>query len=287
MHPFTSASLTIPVTLLPTAPRNTDLAITVRATGEQTCDRTGVAASFVEVTGIDEAAAVSTVDHVETVLTPWTLTGDGAASLWGRAAEADRNHLWFGVDAGFPSDTQLVSPALVASATEPFVVTLSHAFDLEGADGTFFDGGMIEASTDGGATWTDVSALGVDPGYTAPLFVGSDNPLAGRSAFSGTSPGFPARTPLVLDFGTRFAGQSVQIRFRIGTDAAAAASGWLIDDIQVSGITNTPFPAIVTETSTCTARKAGAEDSAVIAIHAAPATSLAPFDSVCVSYDAP
>jgi hypothetical protein len=91
----------------------------------------------------------------------------------------------------------------------------------------------------------------------------------------------------VLDFGPRFAGQSVQIRFRIGTDAAAAASGWLIDDIQVSGITNTPFPAIVAEPSTCTARKSGAEESAVIATTAAPATSLASFDSVCVSYDNP
>jgi len=287
LHPFTSASLTFPVTLLATAPRGTDLAITVRATGDQTCDRAGVATTLVEASGIDEVAAAATIDHVETQLTPWTLTGDGAASLWGRAAEANRNHLWFGVDAGFPSDTQLVSPALVASATERFVVTLSHAFSLEGGAGTFFDGGMIEASTDGGATWTDVSALGVDPGYTGPLFVGSDNPLAGRPAFSGTSPGFPARTPLVLDFGTRFAGQSVQIRFRIGTDAAAAASGWAIDDVQVTGITNTPFPAIVAEPSTCTARRTGAEDSGVIAIHAAPATSLASFDSVCVSYDNP
>jgi hypothetical protein len=74
------------------------------------------------------------------------------------------------------------------------------------------------------------------------------------------------------------------IRFRIGTDEAVAQTGWVIDNIDVSGITNTPFPALVPEPSTCTARKAVPDESSVLATHAAPSTSLAPFDNVCVTY---
>jgi len=165
---------------------------------------------------------------------------------------------------------------------EPFVVKILHAFDLENR----FDGGVIELSTNGGTTWTDASALGVNPGYTATLLTGS--PIGGRPAFTGTSPGFPARRLLTLDFGTRFAGQSVLLRFRLGSDSSVANRGWDIDDIDVSGITNTPFPTLVSEPSTCTARKGPVDDSSVLAVHEAPATSLGAFDSaVCVAPDAP
>jgi len=279
---FSSAEVVIPVTLLPTAPRDTDLAITVRVTAEEVCERAGVSRALTVRTGIDEVAGASRVDHVETAITPWTRTGD--AGLWSRAQDGSGNHVWFGADADVISDTQLVSPLLTASMTEPLVVTISHAYDLEASGGALFDGGVIELSFDRGVSWIDVARFGADPGYTGTIFVGAKNPLAGRPAFSGTSPGFPALRPLVLNFGTLFGGKSVQLRFRIGTDEAVAQTGWIIDDIAVSGIVNTPFPAVVTEPSTCTARRA--EDvagSAVVATHTAPATSLDAFDAVCVS----
>jgi large repetitive protein len=286
VQPFTSVDLTIPVSLALTAPRNTALTITLHLAGDETCDKNGVSVGVTQMIGVDEVLASSKTDHVETVQTPWTLTGDSAATLWGRATEANLNHTWFGKDAGFPSDTQLVSPVLSASATEPFVVTFSHAFDLEGAGATLFDGGVIEVSTDGGLTFTDVEDLGVDPGYTGTLVAGGDNPINGRRAFSGTSPGFPARSVLSLDFGTQFAGQSVQIRFRLGADANTAFTGWIIDDIAVSGITNTPFPALISEPDTCAAHKTQSAESGVFATHGAPATSLGAFDNaVCVLGD--
>jgi hypothetical protein len=175
----------------------------------------------------------------------------------------------------------------VVTTTAPFVVSFKHAYAFEGAPGQLFDGGMIELSTDGGANWQDVTAFGVNPGYTGALFVGSDNPLGGRQAFSGTSPGFPARSLLTLNFGMQFAGQTVQLRFRIGSDAAVAVSGWDIDDIEVDGITNTPFPTLISEVSTCTA-KAPVNESSVVTTHAAPATSLYAFDAaVCIANDTP
>jgi hypothetical protein len=181
-----------------------------------------------------------------------------------------------------------VSPVLQVSATEPFVVKFAHTYALEGDSSALFDGGVVELSSDGGASWADASTFGVDPGYDGPLFIGSDNPLGGRNAYSGFSAKFPDRSQVVLNFGTQLAGRAVQVRFRLGTDAAVAFAGWDIDDIDVSGITNTPFPSSIAEPSTCTARKFSNEDIVVVAAHPAPATSLDSFDSaVCIAADSP
>jgi large repetitive protein len=285
--PFHSVDLQIPVTLSATAPRNATLTITLRITGEDTCDRAGVSVIVQETIGVDEVLASAKIDRVETLQTPWVRSGDAAATLWGRAIDPDRNHTWLGKNAGFPSDTRLVSPVLAASTTQPFVVTLQHAYSLEAAGTVLFDGGVIEASTDGGTTWADVSTFGVNPGYTGALVSTGANPLAGRRAFSGVSPGYPARRPLVLDFGTQFAGQSVQLRFRLGADLNAAQVGWFLDDIDVSGITNTPFPSLISEPSTCTGRTTH-DDSSVLAAFAAPSRSLRGQDSAtCILGDSP
>jgi hypothetical protein len=131
-----------------------------------------------------------------------------------------------------------------------------------------------------------VTAFGVDPGYNATIFNGPGRPLGGQRAFGGMSPGFPALQPLVLDFGHQLAGRSFQIRFRMGTDFALGIVGWILDDITVRGLVNTPFPTLVAEPSICTARQAPVDDSAVIATTGSPSVSLAAFDGgVCIRAD--
>ncbi|HET7502610.1 MAG TPA: M36 family metallopeptidase [Kofleriaceae bacterium] len=283
MQPFTSSGLSIPVTVLQTAPRNVLVTINLHVTGTNTCDKNGVDASLTIRTGADDVPTSSATDRASTRLLVWGRTGDGATDLWGRTTDTSGNQSFLGKDAGFPSDTQFVSPPVQVSPTQPLVVNLVHAYSLEGDPTAFFDGGVIEISTDGGTSWQDVTAFGVNPGYNATLFVGSGNPIGGRKAFSGVSDGFPALRPLQLDFGTQFAGQTVQLRFRIGTDVTASFAGWIIDDITFHGILNTPFPILVAETATCTARKAPLGDSAVATTQGAPAVSLAALDrAVCI-----
>jgi hypothetical protein len=282
--PHSSLDITIPVTLLPTAPRNTPVTITVRVAGQNTCEPQGISLAITVPTGLDDVPNVATVDHVETAVTPWTKTGTGGQAIWSVATDATGNKSWFGKSLTTTSDTQLVSPALQVSPTDPFIVKISHAFDLENK----FDGGVIEISTNNGGTWSDVSSLGTTPGYTAALSNGFGNPLGARQVFTGTSPRFPALMLTTLDFGMRFAGQSVVLRFRLGNDNSVANQGWIIDDIDLAGITNTPFPARVVEPSTCTARKDDLEDSQVVATHQAPAESLDAFDSAtCIAIDTP
>jgi hypothetical protein len=278
LGPFSGADLAIPVTVLATAARNTLVTINIRVTGEQTCDKMGINVPLTLRIGADDMPSASTVDHADTLISPWTATGATAATLWGRTLDTTGNSMFFGKDSPSTSDTQFASPPLQVSTTQPLVVTLKQAYNFEAQGTTLFDGGVIEVSLNGGTTWSDVTAFGVNPGYTGPLAGG---PLAARQAFGGMSPGYPALNALTLNFGTVFAGLPVMLRFRISTDAVGAAVGWNVDDVAVSGITNTPFPQLVVEPSTCTARRV-ADDGGVVAAFGAPATSLGAFDAACV-----
>jgi uncharacterized repeat protein (TIGR01451 family) len=111
-----------------------------------------------------------------------------------------------------------------------------HRFSLE--DG--YDGGVIEISADGGDTWEDVGAENfIENGYTGML-EDSDNPLSGRPAFTNTLDQYFRS---IVDL-SAYAGETVLIRFRLGTDTGGGArEGWYLDDITIYGnlrtITNT------------------------------------------------
>jgi hypothetical protein len=288
LQPFTSSSLSIPVTVLPTAARNTPVTISLHVAGDSTCDKAGVNLALTIRTGVDDVPSASTIDTAETRISAWTPTGALASSLWGRAVDVTGNQSFLGSDAGSSTDTQFVSPPLLVGNTDNFVLKFKHAYSFEFQGATLFDGGVVEISLDSGTTWSDVTAFGVNPGYTGALAAGGGNPITGRQAYAATSPGYPALNQVSLDFGKVFAGMSVLVRFRIGTDVSAGAPGWNVDDIEVNGITNTPFPVLFPEPSTCTARFGEAAESAVLATVGARARSMSATDhAVCVLNDAP
>jgi MYXO-CTERM domain-containing protein len=198
---------------------------------------------------IDVAAEASATDALDAVPSVWTPAGDDGAMLWTPSLQDGLDRIWKGADAGTNTDTSLVSPALVAGDGN-VVVTFDHKFDFEFSQDTYFDGCLIEVTTDDGATWQDV-AMYTSPGYNGTIGAGNGNPLEGAMVYGATNPSFPGTDRVTLDFGAALADQTFKLRFRIVTDAGVGAPGWEIDDIAVTGISNTPFPTQTAEDGSC------------------------------------
>jgi hypothetical protein len=102
-----------------------------------------------------------------------------------------------------------------------------------------FDGGVLEVSSPNIAegAFTDITdaAVGgsfVNGGYTDTISTAFASPIAGRMAWSGNSGGY---INTVVNLGPNLNGHTIKLRFRLGTDQAAAGAGWRIDTISIVG----------------------------------------------------
>ena len=138
-------------------------------------------------------------------------------------------------------DAGLVSPAV--EITPQSTLHFSHWIQSE-LSGTYpdsaYDGGIIEISVNGGA-FVQVTPTSGYP-KTFRRTSGGGNP------YTGPMPGLPcyagtvAWTPQVVDLAA-YTGQSIQARFRFGSDASAQMEGWYVDDIEIRGeAPNPPSP---------------------------------------------
>jgi hypothetical protein len=117
--------------------------------------------------------------------------------------------------------------------------TLRLSFDHWFATEAGFDGGNVKVSVNGGA-WQLVSAANfVYNPYNTTLYtaaLGSDNPMAGQAAFSGSDPGKVGGTwgrSIVNLAPYAKPGQTVRIRFELGNDCGGGSLGWYLDDFSV------------------------------------------------------
>jgi hypothetical protein len=100
----------------------------------------------------------------------------------------------------------------------------------------FWDGYVLEVSINGGpfndVTDPGVGGVFVSGPYTGEIDGTANNPLAGRMAWSGDSGGY---INTVINLGAGLNGQTIRLRFRMGTDQAVAAPGVRIDTISIVG----------------------------------------------------
>jgi hypothetical protein len=157
----------------------------------------------------------------------WTHSGSGDSWALSGARVHSGAAAFHANDPETTSDQRLVSPA-VALPAEGAGLTLQfwnwQQMESLGSD-ECWDGGIVEISTNGGTTWTYLPT---------PLMLTDpyDGPVSGLGSLDGWCGDPQEWLKSVVDI-SAYAGQSVQFRFRIGSDSSVGREGWYIDDVLV------------------------------------------------------
>jgi hypothetical protein len=168
-----------------------------------------------------------TIDSVLNDNRETTTTGgftSSGTSVWtpSTARAHSGNTSWYAPNRTTATTTALTSASTAATTAKPFsILSFWHNFRTE----SFFDGGVVEYSTNGGSSWTDASPFFLSNGYTNAM--DASTTLAGRRAFSGNSAGFDLTALDLTSLGTT----PVQFRFRMETNNGVGVEGWYVDDI--------------------------------------------------------
>ena len=160
----------------------------------------------------------------------WTTAVTGSASAWITTnASADTSpNAAFALDASAAGVSELDSPSIgVPSAGAR--LTFRHNYATESG----YDGAVLEIKVGSGA-WTDILAAGgsfLSGGYNGTITSGTANPLTNRAAWTGSSGGY---VTTIVSLPDTTAGQSVQFRWRIGSDASVGVTGWFVDGVSLA-----------------------------------------------------
>jgi Zn-dependent metalloprotease len=177
----------------------------------------------------------------ETGAAGWSMPST-SANLWALQSSyvAEGSFSAAAPDPDTVSDHSLQSPGpgiLLPAGTR---LIFDHAFSFDAG----FDGGVVEYSTNNGASWNDAGAL-IDAGlaYDSVIFAGSGNPLENRGAFTLFGSSGYQRTRLDL---SSLAGQTVRFRFRVGTDSIVGGYGWFVDNVTMYTCPTSPGAPVIT-----------------------------------------
>ncbi len=141
----------------------------------------------------------------------------------------------------------LVSPPLLISGVLS-ILNFRNRYSIENT----WDGAVLEIKI-GNEDFTDILVAGgvfLSGGYINVLN-SSTNPLANRLAWTGATPNAYINTSVRLPASTF--GQTVQFRWRLGTNDSFGVGGWWIDSITLENVTNGANNNEITISSTGTA----------------------------------
>ncbi|MCP3963857.1 MAG: hypothetical protein GY719_38970 [bacterium] len=178
-------------------------------------------------------------DDFESGAVGWTSSGTGDTWALDGSNVTSGANAYHADDPVTLSDQRLVSPAVVLPSPATSL-TLQfqnlQAFETPNTDGRCWDAGILEITTDGGANWSQVpgSAMLTDL-YDDILWndTPGNNPISNdygaTDAWCDPSQPF---TLSVVDLAS-WVGQTVQFRWRLGSDSASGGDGWTLDDVVV------------------------------------------------------
>lgn len=183
------------------------------------------------------------------ISTNWGIDLTGTDSPWIPSTRNPRSGTtsWYAQEAEADTDQRLLFGPFTVAGDVP-VFRFWHDIRTQ----LSFDGGFIEISNNGGASWSRVDNKFIKGGYSGPLAYDAI-PIPSLLAFSGNSGGYVDAYIDMADY----AGQEVTVRFRYGSDdtviSTAENPGWFIDDAELMDLLVLESSACVTsdETSAC------------------------------------
>ncbi|MGI8788670.1 MAG: FG-GAP-like repeat-containing protein [Pyrinomonadaceae bacterium] len=186
-------------------------------------------------TGVRTASLTQNFDDVTAPALPsgWTsvqTSGTGISWVTTTTTPNSAPNAAFANDPAATNAAALVSPPTTISGTDA-QITFKNKYITEAT----FDGEVLEYSTNGGTTWTDVITGGgtfVSGGYNTTISSDFQNPLSGRMAWTGDSSGY---ITTVVNLPASLSGQTVQFRWLMASDSSVASTGVWVDDVQILG----------------------------------------------------
>lgn len=160
----------------------------------------------------------------------WSTSGSGGQIAWVTTSTASDTapYAAYSPDATTQGANALVS-ATYALPTGPSQLSFRHRYGFE----TGWDGGVLEMKI-GGGNFADIITAGgsfVSGGYNNS--VTSGNALGARSVWGGTNANF---STVLVSLPGAASGQSVQFRWRAGTDASIGGAGWWVDTVTINAM---------------------------------------------------
>jgi uncharacterized repeat protein (TIGR01451 family) len=250
LAPGQRVSVALPVTVVGALGREgTDLTISV---GDPSLPgAVPVVANF--LINVDQVPARSASDDVESAHTVWRPDFAGfGPGRWQRVQISPSDHRWAASDPLAVGDEWLVSPPLHVASTGDFSFTFRHQHNYRGTKSSVTEGGLLMISTNG-ADFNQIPSAALAPGYNGTLGDG-DNPHGGKAAYVLTNASYPVLDTVTVNLGTAYQGRTVYIAFVSATDhfgRQGTFTGWQIDDIAFSNITNTPFDLTTADAGAC------------------------------------
>lgn len=167
----------------------------------------------------------------------WMLGAGSVENTWAQITDdTDDNGTvaWNAGDMNTISDQRLVSPRIELPGREmrPLTLRFGNRQELE-SDGASacWDAAVLEITDDDGENW---ALVGGDSllfrAHDGIINSGSSNPLSGLPGWCGDPRGWE---DYEVDL-SGYSGQSIRLRFRVGTDEAVGRQvGWSVDDVRV------------------------------------------------------
>ena len=192
---------------------------------------------FVFQLGVASSVFSENFDSVTAPALPggWTTSQSGSQSNWktDKTTPDTAPNAAFSTDPAAAGVNELDTPLIVLPAGTA-LLSFRNNYNLEAGSGnTGYDTGVLEIKIGAGA-WTDILAAGgsfVSGGYDHTTSSSYGNPLGGRQGWSGSSSGF---VTTVVSLPAAAAGQTIQLRWRCGSDSSVGGVGWFIDTILVT-----------------------------------------------------